>query len=154
MTLNNKHRWVFPLDPNACAYANLDGYFFGKYKPERFRSFNHRAALLESQEERKVSKPKQNSARNRMGNFTKIITNFKGLMQNSHSKAARMASGPSDEIPNIGNLGEVRKLCNWRGVSFNWNSEGEGDSENRREKRKIRKGEFCYFTLKGKEPRN
>ena len=128
--------------------------FFGKYKPGRFRSFKHRAALLESQEERKVSKPKQNSARNRMGNFTKIITNFKGLMQNSHSKAARMASGPSDEIPNIGNLGEVRKLRNWRGVSFNWNSEGEGDSENRREKRKIRKGKFCYFTLKGKEPRN
>ena len=27
MTFNDKHRWVFPLVPNACAFAKLDQYF-------------------------------------------------------------------------------------------------------------------------------
>ena len=26
-TFNEKHRWVFPPVPTACAYAKLDGYF-------------------------------------------------------------------------------------------------------------------------------
>ena len=27
VTFNDKHRWVFPLAPTACAYAKLDDYF-------------------------------------------------------------------------------------------------------------------------------
>ena len=27
MAFNEKHHWVFPLVPTACAYAKLDGYF-------------------------------------------------------------------------------------------------------------------------------
>ena len=27
MTYNEKHHWVFPLVPTACAYAKLNGYF-------------------------------------------------------------------------------------------------------------------------------
>ena len=31
MTSNDKHRWVFPLVPTACAYAKL-GEYFGKLR--------------------------------------------------------------------------------------------------------------------------
>ena len=96
VTFNDKHRWVFPLVPNACAYAKLDEYF-RKLQTETLRFCKHKE-ILESQEARKVSKSKQNRARNRMGNFTNVITDLEDSEQNSLTKAVRMISGPSMKI--------------------------------------------------------
>ena len=59
--------------------------------------------FAEDQEVRKVSKSKQNRERNRMGNFTKIVTDLKGLIRNTLTKAVRTISGPSGEVSNLEN---------------------------------------------------
>ena len=41
MTFNDKHRWVFPLAPNACAYTKSEQYF-RKCKPEILRFCKHK----------------------------------------------------------------------------------------------------------------
>ena len=58
MTFNDKHRWVFPLVPNACAYAKLERYF-RKMQAREIEVLQTQGDFLESQEVRKVSKSKQ-----------------------------------------------------------------------------------------------
>ena len=47
-----------------------------------------------------------------MGNFTNVISDLEGLIQNSLTRAVRMISGPS-EISDFGKLKEVEKLYQW-----------------------------------------
>ena len=72
VTFNDKHHWVFPLVPNACAYAKLDDYF-RKMQKNQVEVLQTQADFSEMQEVRKVSKSKQNRVRNRMGKFTNLI---------------------------------------------------------------------------------
>ena len=68
MTFNDKHRWVFPLAPTACAYTKLDDYF-RKMQKHQIEVLQTQGDFSETQDVRKVSKSKQNRERNRMGNL-------------------------------------------------------------------------------------
>ena len=111
MTFNDKHHWVFPLVPNACAYAKLDDYF-RKMQKGQIEVLQTQADFGEIQEVRKVSKSKQNRVRNRMGKFTNMIGDLGDLIQSSLTRAVRMISG-SSEISDLGKLKEVEKLYQW-----------------------------------------
>ena len=67
-TFNDKHHWVFPLVPTACAYKKLDDYF-RKMQKHQIEVLQTQGDFSETQEVRKVSKSKQNRERNRMENF-------------------------------------------------------------------------------------
>ena len=108
MTFNDKHHWVFPLVPNACAYAKLDDYF-RKMQKNQIEVLHTQADFLEVHEVRKVSKSKQNRERNRIEKFTNLICDSEDLIQNSLTRAVRMISGPS-EISEFEKLKEVEKL--------------------------------------------
>ena len=95
MTSNDKHRWVFPLVPTACAYAKLDDYF-RKMQKKQIEVLQTQGDFSETQEVRKVSKSKQNRERNRMGKFTNLISDLESLIQNSLTRAVRMISGPNE----------------------------------------------------------
>ena len=58
MTFNDKHRWVFPLAPTACAYAKLDDYF-RKMQTQQIEVLQTHEDFPETQQARKVSKSKQ-----------------------------------------------------------------------------------------------
>ena len=131
MTFNDKHRWVFPLVPNACAYTKLEQYF-RKMQARELEVLQTQGDFLESQEVRKVTKSKQNRLRNRMGNFTKLVTDLKDLIQNSLSKAARSISGPSEETAMLGKLREVGKIFDLEEHLTDIQKEKE-DLENRKE---------------------
>ena len=59
MTFNDKHRLVFPLVPNARAYAKSDGYFFRKIQNKQIDALQTQGDFAEDQEVRKVSKSKR-----------------------------------------------------------------------------------------------
>ena len=115
MTFNDKHRWVFPLVPNACAYAKLEQYF-RKMQAREIEVLQTQGDFMESQEVRKVSKSKQNRLGNRMENFTKIVTDLEDSVQNSLSKAARVILGPIEETTMLGKLREVGKILIWENI--------------------------------------
>ena len=101
MTFNDKHRWVFPLVPNACAYAKLDDYF-RKMQKGQMEVLQTQADFGGIQEVRKVPKSKQNRVGDRMGKFTNTISDLEDLIQSSLTRAVRMISG-SNEISDLEN---------------------------------------------------
>ena len=68
--------------------------------------------------------------RNRTGNFTKIATDLKGLIQNSPSKATRAISGPTEQNSKMGEFKEVEKLLDLEEYLTEIQKE-KGDLENR-----------------------
>ena len=95
MTFNDKHHWVFPLVPTACAYTKL-GEYFRKMQKHQIEVLQTQGDFSETQEVRKVSKSKQNRERNRMEKFTNIISDLGNLIQNSLTRAVRMISKPAE----------------------------------------------------------
>ena len=110
MTFNDKHHWVFPLVPTACAYTKL-GEYFRKMQKHQIEVLQTRGDFSETQEVRKVSKSKQNRERNRMEKFTNIISDLKNLIQNSLTRAVRMISKPA-EVSEKEKLKEVENYFN------------------------------------------
>ena len=91
MTFNDKHRWVFPLVPTACAYAKL-GDYFRKMQKRQIEAPQAQGDFSETQDARKVTKSKQKRERNRMEKFTDIISDLGNLIQNSLTRAVQMIS--------------------------------------------------------------
>ena len=65
----------FLSPPTACAYAKLDGYFWGMRR-RQIEALQTQEDFSEIQEVRKVSKSNQNRERNRMGFFTYVISDL------------------------------------------------------------------------------
>ena len=110
MTFNDERHWVFPLVPNACAYAKLDDYF-REMQNKQIEVLQTQWGFLGPQEVRKVSKSKQNRERNRMGNFTNVISDLGNLIQNSLTRPVRMISRPGG-VSEKGKLKEVKNCFN------------------------------------------
>ena len=67
MTYNEKHHWVFPLVPTACAYTKLNDYFW-ENKQEQIEVLQVRGDLGDHLEVRKVTKSKSHKLQAKWGN--------------------------------------------------------------------------------------
>ena len=67
MTYNEKHHWVIPLVPTACAYAKLDDYFW-KIKVRTNRGFAGSRRFRDHLEVRKVTKSKSHKSQGKVEN--------------------------------------------------------------------------------------
>ena len=119
----DKHRWVFPLVPTACAYTKLDEYF-RKMQKHQIEVLQTQGDFSETQEVRKVSKSKQNRERNRMEKIYEYYFRFEKF----NSKLAYASSTNDFETGrSFGKrkLKEVEKLFQWGGQVIQFQKERE-----------------------------
>ena len=76
MTYNEKHHWVFPLFPTACAYAKLGDYFWEMRKGQ-IEVLHVRGDFGRHSEVRKVNKTKSRSTRESWGNPNRSFRKWK-----------------------------------------------------------------------------
>ena len=72
MTYNEKHRWVIPLAPTACAYAKLNDYFWEMQK-DRIEVPQTHGDFGGHLEVRKVTKGKSQKLQGGVGNANRLF---------------------------------------------------------------------------------
>ena len=102
MTSNDKHRWVFPLVPTACAYAKL-GEYFGKLRKAEIDVMQMQGGFGEHSEVGKVATSKNQQIMSEMENPKAIVSDMKETIQNTFVKRAGALSGCEGTKNEMGN---------------------------------------------------
>ena len=113
MTYNEKHHWVFPLVPTACAYANLSDYFRQIKQGEIEVSQTHGDSGIIW----KCGKWLKVKVANYKEKWKMQIDNFENenAIQNAFARMANVLSGIEIGKVAVGKLRDVEKLYNFEG---------------------------------------